>query len=101
MSYSAVQTLIHIIGATGVFGAFTLIHIIAVAGVVVNCGLICLLGPVHRIFPNITPVQTLILIIVLEVRSFFLAKKNSSRSKKIHYQKGCLWKSCCYQLISY
>ena len=40
------------------------------AGVVVNCGLICLLGPVHRIFPNITPVQTLILIFVLEVREY-------------------------------
>ena len=39
-------------------------------GVVVNCGLIGLLGPVHRIFPNITPVQQVILIIVLEVSCF-------------------------------
>ena len=32
-----------------------------------NCGLIGLLGPVHRIFPDITPVQQVILIIILEV----------------------------------
>lgn len=44
----------------------TAMEVMGVIGVVVNCGLICLLGPVHRIFPNITPVQTLILIIVLE-----------------------------------
>lgn len=34
--------------------------------VMVNCGLIGLSGPVHRIFPNITGAQTVILIIVLE-----------------------------------
>jgi anoctamin-8 len=34
--------------------------------VIVNCGLIGLSGPVHRIFPNITGAQTVILIIVLE-----------------------------------
>lgn len=34
--------------------------------VIVNCGLIGLSGPVHRIFPNITGAQTVILIIILE-----------------------------------
>ena len=45
----------------------TAMEIMGVIGVVVNCALIGLSGPVHRIFPNITPAQTVILIIVLEV----------------------------------
>ncbi|XP_023320321.1 anoctamin-8 isoform X1 [Eurytemora carolleeae] len=44
----------------------TAMEVMGIIGVVVNCGLIGLLGPVHRIFPNITPVQQVILIIVLE-----------------------------------
>ena len=37
-----------------------------VIGVIVNCALIGLSGPVHRMFPDMTPAQTVILIIVLE-----------------------------------
>lgn len=44
----------------------TAMEIMGIIGVVVNCGLIGLSGPVHRIFPNITGAQTVILIIVLE-----------------------------------
>ena len=42
-------------------------EVMGVIGVVVNCALIGLSGPVHRIFPNITGAQTVILIIALEV----------------------------------
>ena len=38
-----------------------------ILGIMVNCGLIGILGPVHRIFPDITPQQQVILIVVLEV----------------------------------
>eukprot|EP00092_Neocalanus_flemingeri_P018086 GFUD01019574.1.p1 GENE.GFUD01019574.1~~GFUD01019574.1.p1 ORF type:complete len:732 (-),score=148.33 GFUD01019574.1:22-2217(-) len=44
----------------------TAMEVMGVIGVVVNCALIGLSGPVHRIFPNITGAQTVILIIVLE-----------------------------------
>ena len=35
---------------------------------IVNCALIGQSGQVHRMFPNITPNQTIILIVILEVR---------------------------------
>ena len=41
-------------------------EIMGVIGVIVNCALIGLSGPVHRMFPDMTPAQTVILIIVLE-----------------------------------
>jgi len=44
----------------------TAMEVMGLIGVMVNCGLIGLSGPVHRIFPNITGSQTVILIIVLE-----------------------------------
>ena len=44
----------------------TAMEIMGVIGVIVNCALIGLSGPVHRMFPNITPTQTILLIIVLE-----------------------------------
>ena len=37
--------------------------------VIVNCALIGQSGQVHRMFPNITANQTIILIVVLEVRT--------------------------------
>lgn len=39
-----------------------------IAGVMVNCALIGQSGQVHRMFPNITGTQTIILIIILEVK---------------------------------
>ena len=36
-------------------------------GIIVNCVLIGLFGPVNRLFPNITVTQMILLIIVLEV----------------------------------
>merc|ERR1719232_1545059 len=44
----------------------TAMEIMGVIGVIVNCALIGLSGPVHRMFPDMTPAQTVILIIVLE-----------------------------------
>merc|ERR1719411_2363982 len=44
----------------------TAMEVMGFIAVMVNCGLIGLSGPVHRIFPNITGAQTVILIIVLE-----------------------------------
>ena len=43
----------------------------------VNCGLIGILEPVHRIFPDITPQQQIILFVVLEVTNFMI--KNTQR----------------------
>lgn len=36
--------------------------------VLVNCALIGLSGPVHRLLPDATPAQTILLIVALEVR---------------------------------
>ena len=47
-------------------GQNTSLQVMGFIAVIVNCGLIGLSGPVHRIFPNITGAQTVILIIVLE-----------------------------------
>ena len=43
-------------------------EVMGVVGVMVNCALIGMSGPVHRLFPNISTAQTVLLIIVLEVR---------------------------------
>ena len=40
---------------------------VAVA-VLVNCALIGLSGPVHRMLPDATPAQTILVIVALEVR---------------------------------
>lgn len=42
---------------------------VAVA-VLVNCALIGLSGPVHRLLPDATPAQTILVIVALEVRLF-------------------------------
>jgi len=44
----------------------TAMEIMGIIGVIVNCALIGLSGPVHRMFPDMTSTQTIILIIVLE-----------------------------------
>ncbi|XP_043212911.1 anoctamin-8-like isoform X1 [Amphibalanus amphitrite] len=41
-------------------------EVMGVVGVMVNCALIGMSGPVHRLFPNISTTQTVLLIIVLE-----------------------------------
>jgi len=41
---------------------------------VVNCALIGQSGQVHRMFPNITANQTIILIVILEVKTICLKK---------------------------
>merc|ERR1712080_380908 len=47
-------------------GSWQTMEVMGFIAVIVNCGLMGLSGPVHRIFPNITGSQTVILIIVLE-----------------------------------
>ena len=44
-------------------------ELMGLVGVMVNCALIGLSGQVDRMFPNITTNQTILLIILLEVRS--------------------------------
>lgn len=44
----------------------TAMETMGLVGIVVNCALIGISGPVSRIFPNITTNQTIILIVVLE-----------------------------------
>ena len=38
-----------------------------IVGIIVNCALIGQSGQVHRMFPNITSTQTIILVVILEV----------------------------------
>ena len=45
-------------------------ELMGIVGVIVNCALIGQSGQVHRMFPNITGTQTILLIIILEVRFF-------------------------------
>ena len=45
-----------------------------IVGVMVNCALIGQSGQVHRMFPNITGTQTILLIIILEVHKKSLEK---------------------------
>ena len=47
----------------------TAMELMGLVGVMVNCALIGLSGQVDRMFPNITTNQTILLIILLEVRS--------------------------------
>lgn len=46
----------------------TAMELMGIVGVIVNCALIGLSGQVDRMFPNITGTQTILLIIILEVR---------------------------------
>ena len=64
-------------------------ELMGVVGIIVNCALIGQSGIIHRMFPNITGTQTIILIIVLEVRGdsclffcSFLGLKGVIDSKK-------------------
>ena len=45
-------------------------EMMGIIGVIVNVALIGQSGQVHRIFPNITANQTIILIVILEVKIF-------------------------------
>lgn len=45
--------------------------LVAVA-VLVNCALIGMSGPVHRLLPEATPAQTVLVIVVLEVREQYI-----------------------------
>ena len=47
----------------------TAMELMGIVGVMVNCALIGQSGQVHRMFPNITGTQTILLIIILEVRN--------------------------------
>ena len=48
----------------------TAMELMGIVGVMVNCALIGQSGQVHRMFPNITGTQTILLIIILEVRNY-------------------------------
>ena len=45
----------------------TAMELMGIVGIIVNCALIGQSGQVHRMFPNITGTQTIILVVVLEV----------------------------------
>ena len=42
-------------------------ELMGIVGIIVNCALIGQSGQVHRMFPNITSTQTIILVVILEV----------------------------------
>ena len=44
-------------------------ELMGIVGIIVNCALIGQSGQVHRMFPNITSTQTIILVVILEVSS--------------------------------
>ena len=50
----------------------TAMELMGIVGVMVNCALIGQSGQVHRMFPNITGTQTILLIIILEVRNYWI-----------------------------
>lgn len=50
----------------------TAMEMMGIIGVIVNVALIGQSGQVHRMFPNITANQTIILIVILEVRKAHL-----------------------------
>ena len=45
----------------------TAMELMGIVGIIVNCALIGQSGQVHRMFPNITSTQTIILVVILEV----------------------------------
>jgi hypothetical protein len=47
-------------------------EVMCLIAVLVNCALIGLSGQVHRMFPEMSTTQTILLIVALEVRLFFL-----------------------------
>ena len=51
-------------------------ELMGIVGVMVNCALIGQSGQVHRMFPNITGTQTVLLIIILEVRNKYAGPSN-------------------------
>ena len=57
-------------------------ELMGIVGVMVNCALIGQSGQVHRMFPNITGTQTVLLIIILEVS--FLSVPNREYCQGIH-----------------
>lgn len=60
---------------------------VAVA-VLVNCALIGLSGPVHRMLPDATPAQTILVIVALEVRGKLLWRSiEKVRSSLLRFYK--------------
>ena len=59
-------------------------ELMGVVGIIVNCALIGQSGIVHRMFPNITGTQTIILIVILEV----------VRARNVSIYKMCKFDTC-------
>ena len=53
-------------------------EVMGLIAVLVNCALIGLSGQVHRMFPEMSTTQTILLIVALEVRYIFLISVSSS-----------------------
>ena len=51
-----------------------------IVGIIVNCALIGQSGQVHRMFPNITSTQTIILVVILEVVYQYFSSFDSATS---------------------
>ena len=49
-----------------------------IVGIIVNCALIGQSGQVHRMFPNITSTQTIILVVILEVAYQYFSSFDSA-----------------------
>ena len=61
-----------------------MLQVMGFIAVMVNCGLIGLSGPVHRIFPNITGAQTVILDMIIQGVFFNWYPPKSSKYKKVN-----------------
>ena len=67
----------------------TAMEIMGLVGVIVNVALIGLSGQVDRMFPNITTNQTILLIILLEVRCCICNPLRRSRTTARDLVRGC------------
>lgn len=64
-----------------------------IVGVIVNCALIGQSGTVHRMFPNITATQTIVLIILLEVNFLMTLDTFQIFTSKSNFSMYCwCWK---------
>ena len=69
-------------------------ELMGVVGIIVNCALIGQSGIIHRMFPNITGTQTIILIIVLEVSTYPFEVEEAEEATNFYpYSLLTLWHS--------
>ena len=66
-------------------------ELMGIVGVMVNCALIGQSGQVHRMFPNITGTQTVLLIIILEVSFLSVPNGEYCQGIQVGFEKLLFW----------